>query len=329
MKRFLPLLLLTALTPCLLRGADAPAAATPAPKPKLKITPGQAIVPTDAMRRIWGELISLDLQSRTGKFRKDGTDEVMSFTVLPYSELLHHAAFGDLQDFRVGERAIFRLHENDAGEWVWLTYIQDEMNMMNGHKEYFHVDSIDSAKGVLTCTQGNADLSYVREKDIVIGTDAATRYWKDGQPAKFSDIHVGDQLRTKTHGVGKGKERVCWEVFLDDASLLKFQAEQKAVHAARMAAEGAPAYVDKLENGQLELTLFRESGEYAQALKPGQPISVAVAGMDRKPVSAAVPGQVTSIQGAGGGLTKGTFQLSGAGASLAPGSLVRVWAGPK
>ena len=49
----------------------------------------------------------------------------MSFTVLPYAALLHHAAFGDLQDFRIGERAIFRLHENEAGEWVWLTYIQD------------------------------------------------------------------------------------------------------------------------------------------------------------------------------------------------------------
>src|ERR1022692_1114695 len=118
-----------------------------AKKPPLKITPGKVIVPTDAMKRIWGELLTLDLKNRTGTFRNESNDEVMSFTVLPYAELLHHAAFGDLQDFKIGERAIFRLHQNEAGKWIWLTYIQDEMNFLHGHKEYYWVDSLDPAKG--------------------------------------------------------------------------------------------------------------------------------------------------------------------------------------
>src|SRR3954471_11089493 len=89
--------------------------------PAKKITPGQVIVPTDRMRRIWGELVSVDLKTRTGSFRNESDDQVMPFTVLPYAELLHHAARGDLQDFRVGERALFRLHEDADGNWVWLT----------------------------------------------------------------------------------------------------------------------------------------------------------------------------------------------------------------
>ncbi len=109
--------------------------AADAPTPLLKITPGKVIVPTDRMRRIWGELISLDPKTRTGTFRNESNDEVLSFTIMPYAELLHHGARGDLQDYRVGERAIFRLHENAEGKWVWLTYIQDEMNFLNGHKE--------------------------------------------------------------------------------------------------------------------------------------------------------------------------------------------------
>ena len=123
-----PFLLLLALVmvPGAFRAADPP---TKAP---LKITPGKVIIPFDKMRRIWGELISIDQTTRTGTFRSESTDEVMRFTVMPYAELLHHATNGDLQDFRVGERAIFRMHENEKGEWVWLTYIQDEMNMMNG-----------------------------------------------------------------------------------------------------------------------------------------------------------------------------------------------------
>ena len=320
MKKVTSLLAAFAFFPTLLLAAD-PA---PAAKPVLKINPGQVIVPTDAMRRIWGELISIDLAARTGKFRKEGTDEVMSFTVLPYAELLHHAAFGDLQDFRIGVRAIFRMHEAANGEWTWLTYIQDQMNMMNGHKEYFHVDGIDAGAGTLDCTQANADKSYVREKGIVISTDAETKYWKDGQPAKFADIKVGDKLRTETHGVGKGKVQMCWNVFLDDASLVKFQDAQKALQAKRIAAEGAPGYVDRSEGGALDLTLFQESGDIARGLKAGQKVRVAAAGVDRKAIGTPATGTVAAAKMAGN-LGKVTLTLDAAGAGFQPGVVARLW----
>jgi len=308
----------------LLGAAPASNPGTPATKPALKITPGKVIVPTDAMRRIWGELISVDLKTRTGKFRKESTDEVMDFIVLPYAELLHHAAFGDLDDFRVGERAIFRMHENAEGKWVWLTYIQDEMNMMNGHKEYFYVDAIDPGKGQITCTQANFDRSFTRQRGIVLNTDAETRYWKNGEPAKFSDIHLGDKLRTKTHGVGKGTTRVCWEVFLDDASLLKFQTEQKAAHAARIAREGAPGYVDTANGTTLEMTLFQESGEVSHALKPGEKVKVAPAGVDRKPTADPVTGSVASCKMAGN-LGKVTITLDAPATGFTVGEVARLW----
>lgn len=86
--------------------------------PVLRIMPRQVIVPPVARCRPWGEQISIDLATRTRKFRPDGTNEVMSFTVLSCSELLHPDAFGGWLDFRVGEGAIVRLHENAAGEWT-------------------------------------------------------------------------------------------------------------------------------------------------------------------------------------------------------------------
>lgn len=301
--------------------------ATPAPaKPVLKIIPGQVIVPFDRMRRPWGELVSLDLKTRTGKFRHESTDEIMSFTVLPYAELLHHATNGDLQDFRVGERAIFRLHENEAGEWTWLTYIQDEMNMMNGHKEYFHVEAIDAEKGRLTCTWANADRSFLREKGVVIETDAVTRFWKAGSPAKLADIKLGERLRTKTHGVGKGKARVAWEVFLDEASLEKFQEEQRTVHAARMQAEGAPGYVDEVEGEALRLTIFNEGREYLKTLRPGQAMRVAPAGVDRQPTASARPAKIVAVK-AVGRQTEVSLAADGAGAGFQPRGLARLWLG--
>ena len=293
-------------------------------KPVRKINPGEVIVPTEAMRRIWGELVSLDLKHRTGVFRKEGTDELMTFKVLPYAELLHHAAFGDLQDFRVGERAIFRVHEDAQGTWTWLTYIQDEMNMMNGHKEFFYVDAIDAASGKITCNQANADRSFVREKGIVLETEVATRYWKDGQPAKFSDIKVGDKLRTKTHGVGKGKVRMCWEVFFDEASLAKFQAEQRAVHVRRMTTEGAPGYVDVVSAKQIELTLFQEAGEAGRTLKAGVTVRLVGAGADRQ---ASGPEAFATIKAAKfqGNLCKVSLELAAEPAQLQPRQVVRLW----
>jgi len=311
--------------------APAPSAAKPAPaapdpaKPVLKIIPGQAIVPTDAMRRIWGELISLDRETRTGKFRKEGTDEVMSFTVLPYAELYHHGTFGDLQDFPVGTRAIFRLHQNyDTGEWTWLTYINDEMTFLDHHGEYYFVDRIDPAKGELECTDSNPTTGFWRESFIPIETDKDTRYWKNGQQVKFSDIQVGDKMRTCTHGIGKGKVHMCWEVFLDDESLHKFEDEQKAVESKRLQEEGLPGYVDKVDGKEMDLTLFWEGIDENRKLKPGQKIRVATAGVDRKPVTAPVAGTVTTSKSAGP-LFKVTLTLDAPPAGMNPGAIARLW----
>ncbi len=261
-------------------------------KPIPKITPGKVIVPFQRMRRIWGELESVDLETRTGTFRAEGDDKVMHFNALPYAEMLHHATFGDLKDFRIGERAIFRMHEDEAGEWTWLTYIQDEMNMLNGHKEYYFVDAINAEDGELEFTQAKEDKSFVREEGLILKTDQDTNYWKNGKPASFSDIQVGDKLRAKTHGTGKGRVRVAWHVFLDDHSLIKFQDEQKEVHAERMNAEGLPGYVDRVEGNQVDLTIFQEGKAIASSLKKGQTVRLAVAGQNRKPTMEALNAKV-------------------------------------
>jgi hypothetical protein len=290
--------------------ADQPATKptiSPTTKPTLKIIPGKVIVPTDAMHRIWGELLTIDFKTRTGTFRNEGNEQVMPFIVLPYAELLHHAAFGDLQDFRISERAIFRMHQNDQGQWVWLTYIQDEMNMLNGHKEYFYVDRIDPTKGEIEYTQANFDKSFVRAKGLILEVDNQTRYWKDAKPAALTDIHIGDKLRAKTHGIGSGKHHRAWEVFLDDASLLAFQKEQQAVHSKRLAEEGWPGYVDAISPEEVHLTLFQEGKELAKDLKVGGTVRVAAARVDRKAADS-VEGTIKELP-KGGRLTTVTIAL--------------------
>jgi hypothetical protein len=322
MKTALLLLLALALPAF---AADAPVpAATPA-KPKLKIIPGKIIIPTNAgeMRRIWGELISIDPATRTGKFRNESDDKVMPFTIMPYAELLHHATLGDVQDFLPGERAIFRLHEDDKGEWTWLTYIQDEMNMMNGHKEFYHVTAIDPAKGTINCDWPTADGALMREKDLILESTPETRFWKNAQPATFSDIKVGDLVRERSHGIGQGKHRVAWDIFMDQASLDAFQAKQKAVHLERMKTQGAPSYVDQTSGTSVSLTMFPEGSEITKDLKAGQTVKIAPAGVDRNPPAKAVAATVTEAKTVGRYLTL-TFGVDGSALFQVAG-LARLW----
>ena len=158
----------------------------------------------------------------------------------------------------------------------------------------------------------------------MISTDSATLYWKDAQPAKFGDIKVGDKIRTETHGIGKGKTQMCWNVFIDDASLLKFQNEQKALETKRLADEGAPGYIDTLSGTALELTLFQEAGDIARAMKAGQKVQVAPAGVDRKSTATPVTGTVSAIKMAGN-LGKVTVTLDAASTAFPVGDVARLW----
>lgn len=299
-------------------------AAEPAPaKPEPVITPGQAIVPPK-MRRIWGELLSIDLRARTGTFRDQGNDEIRSFEVMPYAELLHHATYGDLQDFLIGERAIFRLHEDEKGVWRHLTYIQDEMNFLKNHGEWYWIDAIDRAANAFTCHQANADQSFVREKEVMVHFDDKTQFWKAGQRIMLDQIKVGNRMQIKAHGTGKGKTRVAWHIFLDTESVEKFQAEQKLVHGQRLREEGLPGYVDSIANGQIQLTLFQEGREWISKLKVGTVGMIAIAGTDRKalPPFTEVVVESVKMQGVLGKVTVKATQSLPSG--IAPKGVVRV-----
>jgi hypothetical protein len=118
--------------------------------------------------------------------------------------------------------------------------------------------------------------------------------------------------------------QVCWEVFLDDESLLKFQNEQKEIHAQRIAEFGAPGYVDKTAVRDLELTLFQESGDVSRKLKAGQKVSVAPAGVDRAATAPALTGTVSAAKMAGN-LGKVTVTLDTDPAGFQAAGLARLW----
>ena len=95
----------------------------------------------------------------------------------------------------------------------------------------------------------------------------------------------------------------------------------------RFAEEGAPGYVDRNAEHELQLTLFQESGDVARQLKPGQKVRIAAAGVDRKPNSAPITGVIAAAKMAGN-LGKISLTLDGESATFRPGGLARLWTAP-
>jgi hypothetical protein len=144
-------------------------------------------------------------------------------------------------------------------------------------------------------------------------------------PASFADIKVGDKLLAKTHGIGEGKHRVCWELFLDDESRNAFQAEQRAVHKKRLEAEGLPGYVDAADGSALRLTLFSEGSDLAKALRPGRKVWVAPAGVDRKPTTRPTTGVLTAVKPARGNLHELAVTVDAGTDAFKPTGIARLW----
>ena len=117
---------------------------------------------------------------------------------------------------------------------------------------------------------------------------------------------------------------MCWNVFLDDASLLKFQAAQKAREAARLSEEGAPGYVDSNQTSEVSLTLFWEGIDIARSLAAGRRVRLAPAGTDRKPIAAPVEGTITAAK-MQGNLGKVTVKIEGETQGFASGAIARLW----
>ncbi len=115
-------------------------------------------------------------------------------------------------------------------------------------------------------------------------------------------------------------------MFLDDASLLDFQAKQKKVHHDRIASEGLPGYIDRGDGNHVRLTLFPEGGELFGGLKQGMAVRLAPAGKDRRPLGEPVEARLMEM-GKNGRYTMLTLQLADPAQAdrFAFGGVARAW----
>ena len=217
--------------------------------------------PPFAAHVVLGELVKADAAAHSGQFRKEGTDELVDFTLtdegtvvaltkatpadrgMPhYDEVPATVRYlggeATLAEIPPGTRCRFHLFQDDKGQFTRASLVTDEFSYLTQNHVTWVVEKLRTAEGKLDATRRmpkvtdyNGDLQ--QPHDIArteLRLDPATRVWKGDKQVKLSDIAVGDELLINTTGEAPGRPAHCTEVWIGTDT-----------HAAVIAAHTKPA----------------------------------------------------------------------------------------
>src|SRR5436190_10918624 len=92
---------------------------------RYRLQPGE-FPPLHSEQRVNGELVEADFIHRTGQFRKDGTGELVDFTLTPYAAVRYRNAEADLRDIPLGTRCEFFLYKDEQGTFSIAAALRGE-----------------------------------------------------------------------------------------------------------------------------------------------------------------------------------------------------------
>ncbi len=194
---------------------------------------------------VLGELVQADAAKRSGQFRKEGSDELVDFTLTdegatvavtkakptdrgnPHFDELpgsvrYLGADATLADVPPGTRCRFYLYEDTKGHFARTSLVSDEFSYMTLNHVTWNVEALRLGEGRLNVTRRmpevtdyNGDLRQppdVARAELLV--DAGTRVWKGDKQMKLTDIAVGDSLLVNVTGEGPGKPSNCTDVWI-------------------------------------------------------------------------------------------------------------------
>ena len=212
--------------------------------------------PHHSDRRISGELVSVDFIHRTGQFRVSKTGELVDFTMPPYGAVNYLNAEADLRDIPLGTDFLFFLNRDKAGGFTRLATMQDQFTMDASHSFSYRLEEAKLGEGRLLTTKQSVSKNQpdLGQKELFVKPE--TRVWKGGQPAKLTDLAVGDELLFNTTGKTADNAGWCTDIWVG-ADTQKLATEQQAKKFAEFTKRrGLPGWIDKTEGNLVTVTLF-------------------------------------------------------------------------
>ncbi len=235
------------------------------------------------MPRAWVEILKVDADRRVLTVRTKKGDEV-EVPIRGDTELRVRDSWGDLTDYYPGQSVMLFVYHDADGKWSYPRAVQDEIQMMSGHKWWWTVDAVDGTGGTLELSRKENGKEF--KESFRVGSD--TKVWKGEKSAGIDTLKVGDVILFQTRYVKGESKRFAVEVF-DAKGLEVIKTTQQAKHKDRLIANGLPAIVNDIEmlTGALTVTVQWEASDVARGIKPGAKVDVV--GAEKSGVRFAAP----------------------------------------
>ena len=231
--------------------------------PWYQIQPGE-FPPYLSEHRVSGELVKVDVLQRCGQFRTDRTGELVDFTLLPFGSVMALNAEADLGDLAPGMRCQFFLHPDAQGAFTKASVITDEYTRLASDNLTYRLEATKPDQGKLLVAWKIPEVENDRNRmeqppDLghsELTFDAHTRMWKGDQPAKRSDLAVGDELLVNVTGRTITSRGRCTDIWIGPETHKTATAQQRAKHDAFLKEHGLPAWIERVDGKRLVVTLF-------------------------------------------------------------------------
>jgi len=191
--------------------------------PWFRLQPGQP-PPQYSGHRVLGELVKVDAEKGTGQFRTDLTGDTVEFSLVSGGTVHYLNANGSLADIPPGTRCRFNLYQDENGAFTQAWQVSDDFSHLASNNTTLRVQAlklnegrIDVAWQLTKMKNYNGDME--REPDLgqnILAVTPETRVWRGDQPAKLSDLAVGDLLLVNVTGEVPGQPAHCTDIWVGE-----------------------------------------------------------------------------------------------------------------
>jgi hypothetical protein len=232
--------------------------------PWYQLKPGE-IPPRWSEHCIFGELVKVSPDHRSGQFRADRTGELVDFTLTPEGALVyrntnketdngperwkgepasvrHLDAAANLEDVPLGTRCCFHLYQDDKGAFTKAALVEDEFSRLALNKLTYRIDALKLSEGKLGVARQiapkldyHADLT--QPPDIgrtELAVDDSTRVWKGAQQVKLADLAIGDALLINLTGETTEKPYRCTDIWAGPEAQRLATGQQQQKHESAL-----------------------------------------------------------------------------------------------
>jgi hypothetical protein len=192
--------------------------------------------PRFAEHLVFGELVKVEAAARTGQFRADRSGEIVDFTLIPEGAVKYLNADSSLAELPPGTRCRFHLFQDEKGAFTRASLVSDEFSFLAANALTYRVEELKLAEGKLHVARQMPEVKNYNgdmEKPPDIGRSELrvsdeTRVWKGSEPAKLSDLAVGDALLVNVTAELPMQPSRCTDIWVgEDTHKLVTEAQKK------------------------------------------------------------------------------------------------------